>query len=74
MGLINSTTGHSPKQERRFANELYIAIVIIVVLAAIFFLVLGLKNGLSPLIHSSELIFDSNNNIIYRYADARSNG
>jgi hypothetical protein len=42
MSTINSsTTGHSPKQERKFANKLFIGLGIAIVAAFVIFLVMS---------------------------------
>lgn len=49
MSIINSsTTGHSPKQERKFANKLFIGLGIAIVAAFVIFLVARQDKDLKP--------------------------
>jgi hypothetical protein len=49
MSIINSnTTGHSPQQERKFANKLFIGLGIAIVAAFLIFLVVRQNKDLKP--------------------------
>ncbi len=49
MSIINSsTTGHSPKEERKFTNKLFLGLGVIIVLAFIVFLVARQGKNLKP--------------------------
>jgi cell division protein FtsN len=49
MSIINSsTTGHSAKQERKFANKLFLGLGIAVVVAFVIFLVVRQGKSLKP--------------------------
>lgn len=49
MSIIDTTTGHSPKSERRVARVLYATIVIAVVaILALIFIVGGQQDSFSP--------------------------
>lgn len=48
MSISESTTGHSPTQERNFARTLYLTIIAAVLIGAVVFFIVGQKDSLNP--------------------------
>ena len=48
MSIIDTTTGHSPKSERRVARVLYVSIAVAVVAVLALIFIVGQDNTLNP--------------------------
>ncbi len=49
MTIGEITTGHDPISEKHFAKTLFVALVVAVVIVALFSIAIGQKNSLNPL-------------------------